>query len=987
MAERLTFTLAGRDELSRVLDGTADHADRLRLRLAGITADADGNLRDLEGRLLSVADAERRVDDTTGQVRRRMADLSDASSKLGESIKANLISLLPAAIPATAGLASSAAAVAAQLGAGAVAAGVYALALGPQIGKISEAADAQDKLDEALRTSGAGSAEAGKAALDYERQLASLTPETREAAVAVGLLKDGYDEWSDSLSGDVMAPFNKGVAIANALLPETTGLVKGASGQFDRLLTLVGGAISTPGFDAMNSRFTDFATDTLDTGIDRLTVFLAKVQSGEYDGGGVAEFFDWAQAQGPVVWDTLENIGEALFHVLEAGAEVGVGMLDVVNVLTSIVGAVPPDAIATILQLAIAIKTVKLAAAGGAAASAAMAALGVQIGAMRVAAAGAPGALAGAGAAISGLSRTAKLAVAGTGLGLLLITLDALSAGSQKPKPDVDALSTSLTELAHSGKVSGEAMRVYGGDLSGLGDALQKVVDPEGIDQVQQSIVSFFGMDSTPIKNAKEDLNAFDEALASMVSSGNADMAAEALARTIEQLEAQGQNTDGLRGKLDAYNDALAAQALEQELAAASMGIFGDQARDVQAELDAQKQSADGLRESILALNDAHRGAYDAEIQFEAGLDALTKSFSENGATLDLNTEAGRANAQAMSGAAKAHDEMLSAGLAAGESMGSMTEKSEKLREKMMTLAEATFGTKEEARDYVNTLLGTPESISTTVELEREDAISGLQSVQAEIMRTPGSHTVTVDTLNAAAIAALEDVGLMTRQLPDGRTEVYTRNGQALDNIDAVDRAIGALRGTTVTVSAKDRASQTARDIADAIAKVKSKQVTITARYQTIGIEGTAGRNNAKMNGFAQGGPLRRASGGPIPGFPDGGRLSGPGTPTSDDILLWGSAGEYMMRTAAVDFYGQEAFDALNAKQLDPSALAALVAPAGRAAVTPGLSAPQPAAPMAGYARPSVTYIVQPRKSVIDARDLELITKQEEARMRVGRPR
>ncbi|MFD4259954.1 PspA/IM30 family protein [Streptomyces sp. NPDC058534] len=953
MAERLTFTLAGRDELSRVLDGTADSADRLRLRLAGITTDADGNLRDLQGRFLTLADAQRRVDDTTGQVRRSMADLSDASGKLGESIKANLISLLPAAIPAAAGLASSAAAVAAQLGAGAVAAGAYALALGPQIGKISEAAEAQEKYEEALATSGAGSAEAGKAALEYERRLAALTPETRDAAVAVGLLKDNYDQWSDSLSGDVMAPFTKGVAVANALLPETTGLVKGASTQFDRLITLVAGGISTPGFDAMNQKFTTFATDTLDNGIDKLTVFLAKVQSGEYDGGGVAEFFDWAQAQGPVVWDTLENIGEALFNVLEAGADVGVGMLDVVNVLSEIVSAVPPEAIATILQLAIAIKAVKLAAAGGAAASAAVAALGVQIGAMRVAAAGAPGALAGAGAAITGLSRTAKLAVAGTGLGLLLITLDALSAGSQKPKPDVDALSTSLTELAQSGKVSGEAMRVYGGDLSGLGDAIQKVVDPKGLDQVQQSIVSFFGMDSTPVKQAKEDLSAFDEALADMVSSGNADMAAEALARTIEQLEAQGQSTDGLRDKLTAYNDALAGQALEQELAAQSMGIFGAQALAVQDKLDAQKQSADGLRQSIIALNDANRSAYDAQIGFEAGLDALTESFAQNGATLDLNTESGRANGQAMSAAAKAHDEMLASGLAAGESLASMTGKSETLRAKMLELASATGMSDREAQEYVNTLLGTPEDIRTNVILERQDAIAGLNNVQTEIERTPDSHTVTVDTLNAAAIAALEAVGLKTRRLPDGRTEVYTANGQAIGSIGAVDKALRNLDG--------DNASTTVTN-------------TIVTQYVTKYLQGRSQHDIVGATGGLYTGDGFKT------GYSVGGRVKGPGTGTSDDVPApWLSNGEFVIREAMVDRYGEDLFHALNSGSM-PAWI-------GRAAPSPG----RPAAATAPTAGPSqgtsVSYNIYPQKSVIDARDVELITRQEEARMRVGRPR
>ncbi|MFH9816136.1 hypothetical protein [Streptomyces sp. NPDC017230] len=987
MAERLSFTLTGRDELSRVLDGTADSADRLRLQLSGITADADGNLRDLQGRFITVDEAQRRLLSTTAGTRDAFGRLREETGKLGESIKSNLISLLPAAIPVAASLAGSAAAVAGQFGAVAVAAGAYALALGPQIGKIGEAADAQEKYEEALRTSGAGSAEAGQAALEYERHLAGLTPETRDAAVAVGLLKDSYQEWSDSLSGDVMGPFTKGVAVANALLPETTGLVKGASSQFDRLITLVAGGIASPGFDALNSKFTTFANDTMRNAIDELTLFLAKVDSGQIDDSGIQSFFDYARENGPLVWDTLRNVGDALLNVLEAGSGVGVGMLEVVNVLSDLVSAVPPDAIAAFLQLAIAIKAVKLAAAGGAAASAGIAALGMQIGAMRVAASGAPGALAGTSAAITGLSRTAKLAVAGTGIGLLLIALGELSAGADEPKPNVDKLTTSLTELGHSGKLSGEAVRAYGEDLSGLADSLQKVVDPEGLDQVQQSIVSFFGMDSTPVKNAKEDINALDEALASMVSNGQADLAAEALDRVVAKLKEQGFSADEVKGQLNDYKDALAAQALEQELAAQAMGIFGDQAVEVQAQLDAQKQSADGLRQSILALNDANRSAYDAQIGFEASIDSLTESFKENGATLDLNSEKGRENGQAMSAAAKAHDEMLASGLAAGESMGSMTEKSEGLRAKMLELASATGMSDAEAREYVNTLLGTPESITTTVNLERQEAIDGLQSVQNEIDRTPDSHTVTVDTLNAAAIAALEEVGLTTEQLPDGRTAVYTKNGQALGSIGDVKRAIADLKNRTLTVAAKDRASPVARDIAAAIAAVKSKQITITARYRTIGIEGSAARANAKMMGYAQGGLIRRASGGPIPGFPDGGRLQGPGTPTSDDILLWGSAGEYMMRTSSVDFYGQGLFDALNAKQLDPAALAALVAPAGRAAVTPGLSAPQATSRTAVADRPSVTYNIYPRQSVISVKDVELITRQEEARQRVGRPR
>lgn len=953
MAERLTFTLTGRDELSRVLNNTASSADRLRLRMAGITADSDGRLRDLEGNLLSTDEAARRLDATLGGTRTSFTTLGEAGDKLGDSLKANLISLLPAAIPMAAGLAGSAAVLAGQLGAVAVAAGAYALALGPQIGAIGEAADAQEKYEEALATSGAGSAEAGKAAQEYERQLASLSPATREAAVAVGLLKDNYREWSDSLSGDVMAPFTHGIAVANTLLPKTTGLVEGASTQFDRLITLVAGGIATPGFDALNDRFTTFANDTLDNGIDKLTVFLAKLDAGEYDGGPINEFFDYTRDVGPEVWDTLENIADALLNMVEAGADVGVGLLDVVNVLTGIVSAVPPEAVATILQLAIAIKAVKLAGVGADAARAAMAGLGVQIGIMTTAAAGSTGIIAGTTAAVGALSRTAKLAMAGTGIGLLLVGLDMLSSKSQKPKPDVDKLTTSLTGLGSSGKLGGEAVRAYGDDLGGLADAFQKVADPEGLDQVQQSIISFFGTDSTPVKEAKENVDALDKALAGMVANGQADLAAEALEHVSAKLQEQGLSASEVEGQLDDYKDALAAQALEQELAAQAAGIYGTQVQAVQGKLDAQKQSADGLRQSIIALNDANRSAYDAQIQFEAGIDALTESFKENGATLDLNTEAGRANGQAMSSAAKAHDEMLASGLAAGESLGSMTKKSEELRGTMLRLAAQTGMTDAEAREYVNTLLGTPEDIQTNVILERQDAIEGLTNVQSEIKATPDSHTVTVDTLNAAAIAALEAVGLKTRRLPDGRTEVYTANGQALGSIGAVDKALTNLDGNTASTRVIN---------------------TIVTNYVTNYLQGRSQHDIVGATGGLYTGDGFKH------GYSVGGRVKGPGTGTSDDVPApWLSNGEFVIREAMVDRYGEDLFQALNSGTLP--------AWVGRAAASPGRPAAATASAVSSPHAPSVTYIVQPRKSVIDAADLRLITRQEEARMRVGRPR
>lgn len=875
MVDRLTFTLTGRDELSRVLNGTADSADRLRLRLAGITGDSDGQLRDLQGRFLGADEAARRLAGTSDHTRSSLGSFADSAKKLGEELKASLISLAPAAIPATAALAGAAAQVATQLGAAGLAAGAYALALGPQIGAISDVVSAQTAYDDAVKTSGATSQAAATAQVAYQKQLAALPPATQQAAVAVGILKDNYQDWSDSLSGDVMAPFTKGVAVVNDLLPTTSGLVKGASTQFDRLITLVGGAISTPGFDGLTNRVTDFSEKTMRNAVDSLTIFLAKVDTGKI-GNGISEFLDYAHANGPAVWETLEHVGEALIHVLQAGSDVGVGMLDVINILSGIVAAVPPQGIADILQLAIAIKAVKLASAGGSV----IKAMATQIVAARVAASGASGPVAGLGASFSALSKTAKVAVAGTGIGLLLIALSAISSRSKQAPPDVDKLTTSLKTLGDTGKVTGEAARSFGKDLSGLGDSLAKVTNPKGLDRFQQDIISFFGTDSTPVKEAKDNVDAFDKALAGLVSSGNAKLAASALQDTINKLQAQGKDTSKLRGQLDDYKDALAGQALEQKLAAQSMGLFGDQAQEVQAKLDAQKNSADGLRNSIVALNEVHRQGLDAQADFEEAIDNATSAakkygdvWEANGGKLDLTTSKGRDAYHALSDLAAKTNAATTAGVEAGDSWNTVNGVFERGRAQLIKNARQMGLNKDQAAALADQILKTPDK-TARLKGNLADLQSKLASAKKQLSSVPDSR----------------------------KAQVRANIAQLQSQVAEAKRQLAILNGSTVTVYINGKAT---------------------------GVNAAQYYSQGPHKGKAHGGLIGRAGGGIIPGFDDGGHVLGSGTPTSDSILMWGSTGEYMVRAAAVSKYGVSFLDALNSGTVS----------AGRSASRPGLAA------------------------------------------------
>ncbi|MFB7421639.1 hypothetical protein ACFC1L_44650, partial [Streptomyces sp. NPDC056210] len=124
------------------------------------------------------------------------------------------------------------------------------------------------------------------------------------------------------------------------------------------------------------------------------------------------------------------------------------------------------------------------------------------------------------------------------------------------------------------------------------------------VDRVQQCIVTLGGLgswDSTPVKEGKENLDAVDKALAGMVSSGNADLAAAALRELTAEYGKGGRDTAQFTQQLDDYESAIADAAFEQRLAAQSMGLFGEQAVATKEHLDGLKLGLDGQRESLHA--------------------------------------------------------------------------------------------------------------------------------------------------------------------------------------------------------------------------------------------------------------------------------------------------------------------------------------------------------------------------------------------------
>lgn len=741
----------------------------------------------------------RAVPDTTA-LRGLGGNATGGSGSGGGFGMAGFLPFATAAIPLAGGLTASLAPLAGVFAAAAGGATVFGAALAGQIGPMSEAADAEKAYLEAVQEHGRASAEAAQAQLVYQRKLSALPPETQKAVVALSGLKTEFRGWSDDMSSFTMGPVTKGFTILQELLPSLSPEVRSFSGEMDRLMDVAGGAVNTSGFDALSTKVADLTDQKLDSFTDEVIHLLRVVSEGNADAGVIGQILTYMRQNGPAARDAMESLSNAVSTLLEGASDAGPVMLTLVSAVADLVGALPPEVVGILLQVAAGLKLVQLAAAGSGAAAVAVTRLSGSIQLLGARSAAAGGGVAGVRAAIAGLSTGAKVGLAVGAIGALVLALHELS--DNKPAVEVDELSTSLNTLLSTGKRTG----VLSTNLDEMASSIAMVSKGASDNKLAQWTSDFgawTGLATGPgISTARDNVDAWDKSMANLVKAGNPKQAAAQFELLKKSWVAGGGDLDRLKKFTTDYDNALADVKFEQQMAAESMGIFGQAAQETSAKLAAQKESADGLRQSIIALNDANRSAYDAQIGFEASLDSLTESFKENGATLDISTEAGRANGQAMSTAAKAQDEMIASGIAAGESFATMSARSGELRASMMRLAVDAFdGNRQKATAYVNTLLGTPKEVTTLIKAEKEQAMAGLREVQAELERTPNAKTITMSAPTAAARAQLELLGFEVRDIPGTKNVTITiPTGTPIGAVSAIQSAINNMSGRSLGI-------------------------------------------------------------------------------------------------------------------------------------------------------------------------------------------
>jgi hypothetical protein len=311
------------------------------------------DLDDLDGSLT-------RVGSNLGNLRGRVGGLSggtgDNASAASGALK-GLLLLAPAAIPLVAGLSTSLAPLPGLFAAGGTAAAAFGIALARQIEPLTQVADAEKKYQEAVREHGQASAEALTAQIKYQQLLAELPSDTQKAAIALSQLKSNFGDWSNSMASFTMEPLTKGITVLDTLIPRLTPHVVSASTQLNRLVDVAGGAVQTPGFDAMADRFANFTDRQLDEMTDKVIHFMRVLtEGGAITSGPIAEFMAYARENGPAAREALRAISDAVITLMQGAAQAGPSMLTLVTAAARLVAALPPELVGIILQVATALK-------------------------------------------------------------------------------------------------------------------------------------------------------------------------------------------------------------------------------------------------------------------------------------------------------------------------------------------------------------------------------------------------------------------------------------------------------------------------------------------------------------------------------------------------------------------------------------------------------------------------------------------------------
>lgn len=373
--------------------------------------------------------------------------------------------------------------------------------------------------------------------------------------------------------------------------------------------------------------------------------------------------------------------------------------------------------------------------------------------------------------------------------------------------------------------------------VNGFRDALRAVASStDGWGKIKSDIQAITGL-SGDISMSRDRLAQLDQALSTMDSA-----TAAAAFREISE------TASGMDLTVGQLADMFPQYAATLQSSANASGGMATASEAMRTALDGTASSAQAAAAAQDALASEIRDAANAAlatsgslIGLESAIDAATESAQKHGATLDINTAAGRANRSALDQIASASLSVTAAQKEADASAEDMAASTARAREQFISVAQQMRMTEDAANRLADEYGLIPADVSTTFD-------------------TPGADVSQAEARDmTAAVKTIPSLATATILAPGARPSTA--------EVDTFVRSVGRVPGLTeaqIRTIADLYGVQRARA---AIAEVRDKAVTVTVSYVSVG----SGRAAMRALPNADGGMLEQSRFGLARAYADGG--------------------------------------------------------------------------------------------------------------------
>lgn len=354
------------------------------------------------------------------------------------------------------------------------------------------------------------------------------------------------------------------------------------------------------------------------------------------------------------------------------------------------------------------------------------------------------------------LNTTAKWAGRAAAAFAALEVVNTVAAMFRPAAVDTETLAGSLDHLAKASGDASEATKVTGKDYEQTFKDLKFAWNSNGKEvgkgleglkkaaQIEPGFMENFGGSTQATLKRLQEL---DAALASMAKNGHGREAAEVFLEIKQRADELGIPFDELRRMFPEYSTAIDEVAKGTTTAGTAMDSTATKAsglvESMTEMIDAGKQVKDVFDElngKALTLAETENKLYDS-------FDKAKESIKENGKTLDVHTEAGRKNREALLGIAGATRDVLQAMQDSGAPLADINAKYQEARTAFIKAAMAMGSTRAEAIKLADQWVRMPPVVVTEVKTPGLTTASDrVRVLGAQLAALPSSKTIRITT-------------------------------------------------------------------------------------------------------------------------------------------------------------------------------------------------------------------------------------------------